>query len=86
MKMHTASRALFLLLVSGFGWALWNRADFSAEALQHWAQSFGNAGPLVVIAAYALTTALFPPGAALAFVLASYGFMLPGVAAYSYVD
>ncbi|MBI2798684.1 MAG: VTT domain-containing protein [Gammaproteobacteria bacterium] len=66
MNRGTASRVgLLLLLVLGVGWALLHRDDFSAEALGRWVQSFGLAGPLVFMAAYALATVLFLPGAVL---------------------
>lgn len=66
MKKYPASRVGFLLvLITGVGWTLLRRDDFSAEALERWVQSFGLAGSLVSIAAYGLATVLFLPGAVL---------------------
>ena len=55
MKKYPASRVGFLLvLITGVGWTLLRRDDFSAEALERWVQSFGLPGAVLTLAGGAL--------------------------------
>ncbi len=79
MNSRTATRvALLFFLLPGIAWAVLNRDDFGAEALQHWVQRFGLAGPFVFVTAYVI--------AAVFFYLVRYSFQFAELCAWTHAD
>ncbi len=65
MKQNLLRITLLLMLAIGIALAIIYRDQLDPAALEQWVNSFGLAGPLVFMAAYALGTVLFLPGSVL---------------------